>query len=299
MPALHEKAMLVSLSISQLSRTATDKKATKEVIAQHGAAYDAGKFNKSLFSDAATKAITKAANDARAFHYLNTLPWTDAGARILPSANFDAYTQGMRMHRARFEEAVQLFLDRYEDHIDEARRRLNGLFRADDYPASAAAARSEYKFRFDVLPVPAAEDFRVAISKQEIDRIQAEIAERMQAAEATANNDLWHRLAEHVGAIAERLGDPEKIFRDTLISNLRDLVTLIPRLNVSADPRLEEVRKTAQEKLLAYPAQQLRDFPGARKATAQAAQAILDTMAGYCGDLDADAAPVDFMKGAA
>jgi hypothetical protein len=94
--------------------------------------------------------------------------------------------------------------------------------------------------------------------------------------------DCWTRLHGVVSSMAERLSDPEKIFRDSLVENVVELVDLLPRLNLTGDSRLEDMRQVVAKKLTRHDPQTLRENQHVRKETAKAAEDILQAMAGYC-----------------
>jgi hypothetical protein len=278
---LTNKAMLVRLSISQWTAKKYDKKVSKEVAAQYGTAQDRGRYNKVLVAKAELERISKAAGAARTFHYQQTLPWSDDGARILPSANYLHYTQEMRELHSEFEKAVSTFIDNYPSLVADARWQLNGLFNQEDYPPEHRIGR-KFAIAVTVDPLPAAADFRVDLQGDEVARIKADIEARSKQATTAAMADLWTRLHDVVSKMAERLGTKDAIFRDSLVENVNELVDLLPRLNLTGDARLDAMRQEVVHKLTRYDAQTLRDSTVARTETARAAEDILQAMSGYC-----------------
>ena len=133
---ISKKAMLARLSISTWSARRLDKTATEKIKNDFQTSNDAGRYNKSLIATNALKKVQSAAGDARTFHYQQTLPWNDDGARILPAANFFAYSEGMRKHKAAFQAAVSEFLTEYPALVEDAKIRLNSLFVQSDYPST-------------------------------------------------------------------------------------------------------------------------------------------------------------------
>jgi hypothetical protein len=277
---LSEKAMLAKLSISKWSARKHDKSVSQEVARNHGTDQDRGRFNKVLVAQEALKAIQKADGAARTYHYTNTLPWKDDGARILPASNYMEYTAEMRRLKSEFEAAVNDFFYAYPALIEQARYDLNGLFNSEDYPSADRIGR-KFGFEVEVDPLPTALDFRVELQREEVARIRERIEERLQAAQTLAMGDLFTRLYDVVKHAAEKLNDKTAIFRDSLITNIQDLVDLLPRLNLTDDPRLETLRQEVSAKLLGYDPEDLRKNQFARKETAQAANDILAAMAGY------------------
>ena len=285
---LHNRAMLIKLSISQWSARKFDKKITHETNQRYGTDDTAGRYNKALVAREAIKKIEKKANAARTFHEHNTLPWSDHGFRLLPSENFLEYSKDMRKLKSEFFYEVHSFINDYPALVDQAKELLNGMFDPLDYPAPDTI---ENKFSFDtsIYPLPIAEDFRVSLQQDAIEEIKHDIESRFEAAHNTAMIDLWERVHKNVAAMAERLTGKdaktgkEKTFRDSLVNNLIDLCDLLPRLNIANDHNLDTMRRNIESKLLAHDPQTLRDDSTARQETAQAANDILAAMAGYIG----------------
>lgn len=280
---LSEKAMLISLNISQWTARKKDKHVTRNITAQYGADEKAGTFSKALIAKEHLAAIAQAATDARSYHYKMTLPWMDSnGVRILPTAHFSEYSQEMRNYRSEFESRVNRFLDNYPQFVDQARYSLNGLFREEDYPDIGRMCK-KFSFETDILPVPDASDFRVQLQHEDLAAIKRSTEARLEAAQAQGRRDIYARLAEYVGRMAERLSGEKNVFRDTLVENLRELVDLIPGLNITGDPKIEEIRQEVAAKLTQHSPQMLREHKPARRETAQAAKEIMDKMGAYFG----------------
>ncbi|MFA5583020.1 MAG: hypothetical protein WDA09_02305 [Bacteriovoracaceae bacterium] len=279
---LSSKAMLVKLSISTWTASKHDKKISKEIADKHGAKSDAGRYNKVLVAKKALNTINSINNEIRSFHYENTLPWSDEGLRILPSANFMEYTKKMRELKAKREAAIRDFVEEYPQYVEEAKERLGDMFSETDYPHPQEI---EHKFavRTGTYPMPAAEDFRVRLRKSDTQQVRKEIEESVKEATSIAIRDLWQRLHDGLSRISERLNDPEKIFRDSLITNLTELCALLPKLNITDDPDLEEMRKRVEEKICTHYPDDLREDKEERKEVAQEADDILATMSGYIG----------------
>jgi len=277
--------MLVRLNITQWTARKTDKAVTHEVARAKGAAEELVKVNKLLMDKAALAGIVSAVGSARTFHYANTLPWSDDGARILPAANFMAYTAGLRKLESEFRAAADTFLEQYVNHRTAAQRLLNGLFSAADYPEPAEVAR-RFSWSVSVDPLPAADDFRVNLGADDVDAIKAALQNRLAESIKGATADLWRRLAEAVGHCAGKLAEVDAggkagIFRDTLIGNLRELVAILPRLNLADDAALEAMRAEVESKLAGLNPQELRDNSRARADAAAEAKVIADKMAAY------------------
>jgi hypothetical protein len=301
MTSLSNRAMLVSLNVSLWEGRRYDRGISREVADNHGSDLELGRFNKSLLDKGALLSITKAVSALRTWHDENTLPWLQRGANILPSGNYFAYMAGISQRRIAFDAAVREFCGAYDSHIEEAKRKLNGLFRQSDYPTREQVAR---RFNVDcsVVNLPDASDWRVQLGDDEEARIKADIERRGADAIAQANNALWERCHNVVSAMADRLsaydvtvgadGKPKVAhpFRDSLVTNIRELVDLLPRLNLTGSAELDIMRQRIEAKLAQHEAQDLRDSDALRKVVAKDAAAILASMSAYTGMTTAEAA---------
>lgn len=271
--------MLARLNISQWTARKEDKTATRHV-EQDFHCSDAGKFHKILIAKEEIKKIQKIANEARIFHYENTLPWNDEGARILPTKNYFEYTQKLQALKGNFEKAVETFLINYPALIEEAKQRLNGLYNEKDYPPIGKILK-KYNFSIQFDPIPDSADLRISLNQEEITSISKDIETRLKEAIANANKDLWTRLFEVVKHVSDRLHEKDAIFRDSLINNIIELVQLLPRLNITDDPNLEKIRKDIEARLCTVRPEEIRESEEIRKNTARTADEILNSMAGY------------------
>jgi hypothetical protein len=286
------KAMLVSLTIKAWTGSKLDKRVSQDVAAREGADNDAGNYNKKLVAKDALAEIKTISGEARHRHYEYTLPWSQDGARILPSAMHAKYAADMREMQDRFELAVKGFLNDYEGQILLAQRRLGGMFVEADYPSPQDIA-GKFSWDINVMPIPSGNDFRVSLSQDMTTAIRQDIEAKSSKAVQDAMRGLFERVAKAIGHMAESLEDYGEViddkgkvrkinpFRDTLVSNLEELVELLPALNVTGDSTLTTVTEEIKNKLLARTAEELRSMPVVRKEVAQHARKVLEDMEGY------------------
>lgn len=278
---ISEKAMLVLLRISCWSGRRFDRELTDEVCKSKSARSGAARVNKNLVEGSSElQAVMKCYGAIRQFVYAQTLPWADTGARILPVSNYFQFSQGMSGLRRAAEAAVEAFKGAFPDIINRAEVALNGMFDRGDYP-SQAELDSLFSCSVDFRPMPEAADFRVVLSDDEDKRIRDEIEGQLKGALTDAMADLWRRLREAVDHMAKKLGEPGAIFRDSLVGNVRELVDLIPRLNLTGDASLEAMAADVQAKLAGLDPDVLRESEVDRALAAQNAAAIVRKMAGY------------------
>lgn len=283
---INTRAMLAKLSISVWTARKYDKKATDEVNRSHGASSDAGRYNKHLLGGKAAAgshvAVGTAASCARETHYKQTLPWADEGWRILPTANWLHYTGEIRKATQGFEARVSEFLLEYPNLRNQARTLLNGLYRDEDYP-EPGGMNDRFKIAVEYAPIPATGDLRVSLPQAQIDEIESRIQGRVNLAVEDAMKDAWSRLQGVVEHVRERLSSPDAIFRDSLIENVRECCGILTRLNLTEDPKLEDMRRRVACSIGTLDPEFLRKNVYAREQAAEEAQSIVSAMAGLYG----------------
>ena len=281
---LTERAMLVTYSEQRWQARKYDRKVSGEVAQAHHASDSVGRYNKNTLPiDAPTyKAVHQAYNAARTYHYAQTLPWNDDGPRILPATNYLDYTAGMRKHTRTIDLAVAEFVADYPVLVQSARAVLNSLYDPADYP-TASELRSKFSHSLRILPLPDAEDFRVSLTDDAVKAIRADIEASVNASVQVGMTDLYKRLLDATAHIATRLKDTDAIFRDSLIVNVRELCEILPRLNLTGDPRLETLRQEVENDLASWEPDDLRSSKPLRAEIARKADAIEAKLRGILG----------------
>lgn len=288
---LSTRALLVSLTISQWSGRRLDRKVTNEVNTQHNAAADASRVNKLLLPPEALQGITKVVSATRSGFIERTLPWLDDGQRVMASDAYIPHSAWFRKQHAAFDDEVQKFLDTYDKHVADAAKRLGSMFDPQDYPTKAEL-RTKFLMATNVLPVPTANDFRAEMNPTQAAEIRMQIEKSVADATQAAVRDIYKRVAEVAERMVERLtaykpatkpGDKaEGIFRDSLVENVRDLIGILPSLNILGDPELAAMADKLKP-LAEHDASALRDDAALRRSVAAEAQAILDGISDFIG----------------
>lgn len=281
MHALIEKALVLNLSIGIWQGYRLDKEASRKVTEGAGAHADAARVNKHLVPKEALAPIVAAQTQVRSHFYENTLPWRDNGDRLMTRKLFTAFIETHERLVSEFKEAVEDFLVKsYPVVREQAEFRLGDLFNPDDYP-TAADIRRRFYITLDFEALTTTNDFRVQIDEAHVEKVRAAMEAAAERRVHTAMQDVWKRLAETVGYFQERLSDPDKIFRDTTVENVAELIDMIPGLNVLDDPGIEAIRQQVKAKLIGHDAADIRKDPALRQELAGEAKAIIDKMAGF------------------
>lgn len=283
MTKLNERAVLVQLNLSMWTARKQDKRVTQEALDANNAADGAGRFHKALLPMCeALENVHASGREVRRFFYENTLDWGAEGTRILPSANYLTFASELRTRRDSWEHLTRVFLRGYEDFVQEAKRSLGSMFDPGDYPDTAAVA-AKFRIAVNIMPVPET-DFRLELPEAELASLKQGVEARLVEAQQVAMRDIWQRLYDVVQKAHEKLAQPDAIFRDSLIENVRELCGILPKLNVMDDETLENMRLDALLSLGVAKPEALRLDPNLRSKKAAEAKAILDKMSGLFGE---------------
>lgn len=277
MTTISNKAMLVSLKISQWAGRKHDRQATNTVETAYSTKGKVGQYSKKLLPGAMELAeIQRQAQDIRMFFYEQTLPWLSDGTRILSSKNYMEFTNAFRQRKASFDTIVEEFIDQYPTLLIEAKEKLGTLFKETDYP-SPKKLRECFDCEIGFMPIPDVTDFRVTLSDEEKDTF----LKRMQEVEQTAMRDCWSRLHDVVAKAAGKLQSPDAIFRDSLIENISEICKLLPKLNVTDDTNLEKMRQDVESLVAGISTDACRDNPEMRTYAAKRLDDITSKMSAF------------------
>lgn len=285
-------AMLVDFSASQWTARKIDKAKSAELTDANHAHEKAAHVSKKLVQADTLQAIATLVTRARDYHKANTSPWLDNGARILSAKRHGAYVEGMESFEAQFYPLVDQFVSSYPAYVARAAQQhvaLGQLWNGNDYP-KATRIRDKFAWRSTFLPLPDGADFRVDVGESAVAKIKAQVESTIQAAASNAIRDVFERAHEAVARMVESLTafDPAKsgkergTFRDSMVTNIRDLAEIMPDLNFMSDPRIDQLASDMIA-LTAHDAEDLRESDNIRAGVlAKAgliAQSVSDFMA--------------------
>jgi hypothetical protein len=278
-PTLADKAMLVRLTRSMYQPYAFDRNVTEKVNYETGVR-KAGRFNKRLLLDCYQLRETNAAfNDVYQYTLLNTVPWLDDGFRMFPADRYFDFQRGLRELMDEANRQADRLAAVWDVLVADDMSRLGSLANSDDYPRDI---RQRYSVAVKFMPIPTANDFRVAVSDEDRQSLNDAIAE----AEANVTKYLIGELLDPIKRAVEKLavpiGDEGSIFRDSLLVNITEQVERARNLNLGADPRITELCDSIKSAVGGFDKapDMLREDISARQATQEKLAAIARKMGG-------------------
>ena len=265
-------ALLVELSVSQWTARKLDKSTTEELVKDKNAQdKGAARVNKHLLAGRSElEVINQYVTETRGFVYDNTLPWSDSGIRLLPSAKFMEFNTQLQEREDKFYGLVQEFVTVYPSLITAQAMALGDMFNRTDYPSADDIAH-RFSFNVNYMPVPASGDFRVDVGNEAQKELQEKLSKLADQRVESAINGFKQRLLEHLKRMSDRLGvdviageaKPRK-FHETLLENAHELCELAESLNIINDQQIEQARKALKKAINGVDIKDLRKDMGAR-----------------------------------
>jgi hypothetical protein len=270
----HNKGILVDVGFSILTNTRQDKAITAEVFQTKKLKGKAGKWIKTKIPDSFLTGVRNAANAGRDEVYLLTVPWI-RGHRFLRLSRRPEFLEKMVKVRERFQKEVQKFIDAWPQAIAEARVMHGETFDENDYPKATSLA-AEFDMTVDWIAVPTQDQFVETVMGSAHAELEAQFLAAEERRHKAVINDVWNRLAEPIQKLADTLASPEKVFRDTIIGNVRDMVALAPDLNIADNPTLTKAIQEIDTKLSTLDPEGIRSSAVLRRAAVSVATDIVD-----------------------
>jgi hypothetical protein len=286
MSGITQSAVLVDLNVSVWTARKLDRKVSEEVDAMKGATVRAGNYSKNLLAGSGSlDKIVKQAALARTWHTGQTLPWSDAGTRMLPTKNFLDYKTGITQREAEFNALCVTFYADYPNLVNAAVMRLGGMCDLSEYP-DVNALPNKFKFKVQFSPIAEAGDWRVDVENETRDELIKQHEDNLRDKEATAMQDLWAQLHETLTHTSLMLSDSKddagvpsrRPFRTNMIDNALTQCSMLSKLNVANDPKMEQARREMERALTGVHVDTLRSSDEARLSVKSKLDDILNKM---------------------
>ena len=281
-PSISSSATLVELGISKWTGRKLDKRASADVASANYASDGVANVHKKLLGNCAElKAIDTLVGVARTTHYSMTMPWSDTGLRLLTTKAYFKYHETMTDFKQRYVDLVNTFIQAFSWEMTQAQARLGDLHNPSDYPTVESLSR-KFGFRLSYMPLPEAGDFRLDINTEAQDDIRSHYETYYSTQLNNAMNDIWQRAFKSLSRMSERLDyashEDKKLFRDTLVTNVLDIVDLLSVCNITNDTQMEAMRMKLEDTLQGITPDALREDAFLRAETKKSVDEVIKSL---------------------
>jgi hypothetical protein len=251
----------------------TQKTLSPEQKAQAAEAFDAeGQFlsaGKKLLDTRhkAFRAVTAVRGKIAAYWKGISLPFPEAGVRLIKQDEVDAFARQMSRFKVELTDAVGNLDQHYAELKASAAERLGTLYNASDYPETLVGL---FGVAWD-FPSVEPPDYLLQLSPGLYEQERARVSARFEEAVSMAEHAFLEEFARLVAHLTERVtdeGSEGKVFRDSAVNNLSEFFERFRSLSVRSNAQLDELVAQAQRAVRGTSPQALRDSAGIRQEVA-------------------------------
>jgi hypothetical protein len=282
-PSISSSSMLVDLSISMWAGRKGDKRASEEVASANNAQKGVARVTKSLLGDCdELDALVKFGAHAHSVNRNSTLPWSDSGPRLLPTARYFAYHKNMSAMQAEFYRMVDRLIDVYDLEVSQVQAKLGDLFDVRDYP-TADDIRKKFSFKFNYIPLPEAGDWRLDIANEALASLKEQYESHFDGWFAAAMRDIWERLYKTLSTLSAQLSDKTedgktpKIFT-SVFDRALEIIDMMETCNLTGDPQMQLMQRRLSQTFKGVTIEDIKDDAYLRRETKQAIDAAIKNL---------------------
>lgn len=284
MVTLREKALVVRVKLSGWTANKKDREETENVRARNNVSQGTVRVSKSLLPGAARlDNIRNCAADLTKYVRKNSLPW-DRGSYIIQAERYMPFVEQTNRLKARWERAVEDFVQEYPSLVAQARNDLGSLFNEKDYPDDIEDIKSKFSCDINFRPVESGDDWRVTLNEDDVKTLRESTEKAVKEQVGEAMKDVWRRVHDVVNNACKVLSNPNGRVHETLIGGAQELVEILPSLNLTEDKDLERMGETIKNLLACQDPAQLRKDKQYRAHVAKDLKNVkndLDNMLGF------------------
>ena len=264
--------MLIRKQSSSPFRTVTDKDETNRLTSELGGGKGSYRVVKSVLKNPLMAPAIKAIGAINKFHDSLTSRWNDAGFFLIKAHNYERYTEGMDSLIGQARDIIH-DLSHNWDRVMEAEREFLGEkrkpFIASDYP-TAEGFRDSFSYTYAFQSLPNMEG--VEINSFTLSALREALDRRNQEALRQTTNELNAEMVQLLEHMVNTLADPDKIFRNSLVDNVRTLLEQREARDMCSDPVLKERFDSIASMIAGVSADDLRNNKRLRSELAREAE---------------------------
>jgi hypothetical protein len=282
-PSISSSSMLVELSISVWTGRKQDKRASEEAASANNAQKGVARVTKDLlFECAELDALVKFGANVRNMHYNSTLPWSDMGPRLLPTAKFFAYQQMITRLQGEFIRLRDLLLNVYDLEVAQQQAKQGDLYNPDEYPTTEQL-RAKFAFRINYIPLPDAGDWRLDIGNEALASLQEQYQAHYAGQLDSAMRDIWTRLYKTLSTLSAQLSDKTedgktpKIFA-SVFDRALEIIDMMETCNITGDTTMQVMQRRLSQTFKGVTLDAVKDDAYLRRETKQAIDAAIKNL---------------------
>lgn len=190
----------------------------------------------------AWRRLTKLRSQIRGYWTGVSLPYPEDGTRLIAEGNIEAFVEKMATFKAEMLDAANELQQAFDEMREAAKASLGSLFDANDYP-TAIAGSFDVTYDFpNVEAPPYLMKLSPSLYEAEKQRVRAKFQEAVMLAEQAFITELGELVKHMVDRLTgEGKGGKPKVFKDSVIGNLKEFFGKFGEMNLGSNAELTEM----------------------------------------------------------
>lgn len=276
--SISDRCLMVFLTVTKPQMTKKDVEVSKEVADDKNASSESVAVIKKLYPKHLIQPIVDIESAARRYVDHMTGSTNIRGFNVLPSKLFMPFQEGIGVHKLQFDQAVTVFLMNFANVMMAAQSSQGDMFNRSEYP-DLSDLKKQFTFTVQYIPMGKVDTVMLDLEKDSLADLKTTMAEQEQERFRVMMADAYARLHAAVKRIHTQCSKPDGKIYDTLTGNLKELLEILPAMNLTEDPKFDKLCVDAQRLLVSPVA--IKTTPGVRESTAATADEILKAMEGF------------------
>jgi hypothetical protein len=285
--SLADKALVIRVNSRAWTARRFDRELSDGVTAGAQAVTGAARVNNYLMAgaDNELKAINSIVREVRDYIDANTVPWDNAGGRLITPKAWVSMKGVLDEFMRAFHNAVATFVVMYPMNLSKAQVNLGALYDATQFPHQDDLHRLfALDVRPEALPLAAPSDPRYGMNDAELSALRTTIETTVNAKLEESLSLQWKRLREEAERLhnvtAPRDGRRAPIF-ETTVEKLSHTARVLRDMNITDNAELNATCDDILTALAGVSAESLRTSATQRDSVHAATQAVLDKLGGF------------------
>ena len=286
-PNIASAAMCVHIEFTKWGGPILDRTVTNEVLADKQAEEGSVVVKKKpLAHSAELKKIENLSNTLRSRGIRHTAsPWAGNGWYLLPTANYDDFMKTMRKAREEWDTAVDDFLKKYPELVNEAAEKMGQLYDPTMYP-SIESLRREFSMHIHITEVQTTGEaaFHGTLIEAQREAIKDIVAQQNGHLVGRLVATIWDKMREPLLALNAVLdekhygGEQKPRYQQAKVNNIIDVSREARVINVGGDTLINAVAAKMETAFVGITVDALKDDSYLRDGIRNTIKTLIDGM---------------------
>lgn len=249
-PKANSSAVIVRVRWSFMEGCKSNKEAAGDLAELKGADRDSVSSSNRIIPISILRPLRQIKSATNKFINKNTHPWDDNGGRLLPSKKITEYLKFVSQQKEKFYDERRKLRSQYDFIIEDAKKRLNGMFQPTDFPP-VDEWLDRYSVRLEMETISDSDARLANVDSSVMKEIQAQVEQNVQSRITDANRNNYLRLITSIERLIGKLkamdtGELER-FRASTYDTVVEMLETADGLNFAEDPVLSKLIAQTKE----------------------------------------------------